>query len=687
MLLFSVLLQVAGAMEPGNRLAAAHLALLQDQPDAADELLSTPLPSVWTGYQLALQGAASLKLLRAPDAVEQLQAALDDPHLLSPLRDVTELELARALLQIEDFSGANVVLTRLLRPSLAKQGARPAPMGVDPGEVRWLLAQAKAAMADPQGTRKVLQRLWTHNPTCARSEQAASRLAEMGYPIDPETEAGQDLIETRIQTLDRLYETEASLELRERLPEQHPLRKAEAHAEAVFRSKDYSRAAMLIEALPSLDDDQHVLLALARIRSGDAEGSIKAYENLAGLDSPSSETAHFKIGYISWDQGHFNDAIRQLDRYLDRYPSGKHADSALWFKALALVRIGKTSAANRAFATLENSWPSSGLRPGAAYWAAMTSPDPTSTSAGLDRVRQIWPMSSYAYFATAELGRRVATPAVQAPVRASTPLEGSHWTLGQGLAAAGLEAWAREHLMRLAAQSQALDLASRTQLAGTLVEAGAYRTARKMVKRWCGQPQDKRTVAMAEACWPKPSGSTVSAQAQAAGLPAHLPFAIMNAESALDPAVTSPAGARGLMQLMPSLAEQLHPLVFPDSPYHPDLLYGARYNASLGTTELTRLAEQFSEAGMEDPLPLVIAGYNGGAEAVGRWLTRWQPEPGGSPMWGDPKRVDLWAEFIGYTETRKYVRRVLGFLQTYRLVYGDQPTASTDSARGSSGPE
>ncbi|HIE70783.1 MAG TPA: hypothetical protein EYP98_11750 [Planctomycetes bacterium] len=42
--------------------------------------------------------------------------------------------------------------------------------------------------------------------------------------------------------------------------------------------------------------------------------------------------------------------------------------------------------------------------------------------------------------------------------------------------------------------------------------------------------------------------------AHAAGLPSHLPFAIMRAESGFNPSVVSGAGARGLMQLMPGTA-------------------------------------------------------------------------------------------------------------------------------------
>ena len=687
MLALWTLLGAALAMGPAERLAAAQSALIRGEPEAAKEALEGDFPEAWAGHRSALSGAVALKTMRAPDAVQHLQAALDDPNVLPPLRDVTELRLATALLQIEDHSGAKTILSRLLRPSMAKPGALPAPMGVDPGEVRWLLAQTTEAMADAPGTRKTLQTLWTHNPTSARAEAAEQRLAEMGYPVDPATEGGQNLCVKRMDTLDRLYQTKHSLALRERLPVTHPKRRPAPHAEAVFRAKDYARAAEMLAALPKPTDEQRVLLALARIRSGDAEGSMAAYSKLAKLETSRGETARFKLGYIAWDLGDFGDAIQRLDGYLKRHPSGKHADSALWFKALAQLRLGETQAANRTFKVLENSWPRSSLRPGASYWAAMTSQRDVERRAGLQRVLKTWPTTGYAWFASETLQQQVDAAHREPVDGESTSIDSPHWVLGRGLSQAGLKAWARPHFARLAGQGHQLDRTARVGLARALIGAGAYKSAKKLVKRWCGKPTDRRDRALSEACWPKPSAGTVQPLAQASGLPGHLPFAIMTAESALDPAVTSPAGARGLMQLMPSLAETLHPEVYPDTPFHPDRLYAPTYNATLGTTELTRLAEQFGDAGMTNPLPLVIAGYNGGPDAVGRWLNQWTTEDGGSAMWGDPDRVDLWAEFIGYSETRKYVRRVLGFLQTYRLVYGDQDEASTESAKGSAGEE
>jgi len=110
------------------------------------------------------------------------------------------------------------------------------------------------------------------------------------------------------------------------------------------------------------------------------------------------------------------------------------------------------------------------------------------------------------------------------------------------------------------------------------------------------------------------------------------------------------------MQLMPELGHELHSLVY-QNPYDPDDLFQPGYNAQLGVMELGRLFDRYHE------LPMTIAGYNGGQAAVDRWLS----------LYDAPPELDQFAEDVGYTETRRYVKRVLGYLQTYRYVYGDTP--------------
>ena len=127
------------------------------------------------------------------------------------------------------------------------------------------------------------------------------------------------------------------------------------------------------------------------------------------------------------------------------------------------------------------------------------------------------------------------------------------------------------------------------------------------------------------------------------------------------------------MQLMPTLAEELHKDLWPETLFDADRMYSPSYNATLGTTELIRLAEQFGELEVDNPLPMVIAGYNGGTDAVIRWVDAYQDDSSDTRLtdWTERPVADVWAEFIGYGETRKYVRRVLGYLQVYRLAYGD----------------
>ncbi|MEM9198472.1 MAG: lytic transglycosylase domain-containing protein [Pseudomonadota bacterium] len=140
-------------------------------------------------------------------------------------------------------------------------------------------------------------------------------------------------------------------------------------------------------------------------------------------------------------------------------------------------------------------------------------------------------------------------------------------------------------------------------------------------------------------------------------LPPELVMAVARTESEFNVAAISPAGARGLMQLMPATAQKVSR----------DLGLGyARqrltsdwaYNATLGKGYLT---EQLAVFGS---LPLVAAAYNAGPHRVERWLQ----------AYGDPRRdteamLD-WIETIPFSETRNYVMRVMEGLHVYRARLG-----------------
>ena len=101
--------------------------------------------------------------------------------------------------------------------------------------------------------------------------------------------------------------------------------------------------------------------------------------------------------------------------------------------------------------------------------------------------------------------------------------------------------------------------------------------------------------------------------------------AVMRAESAFNPLVVSPAGAQGLMQLMPALAEEMGVT----DPFDPrqNIMAGAKYLRWL--LDLNR-----------GNIPLTLAGYNAGPTVVSRY-----------------KRVPP------FKETQRYVKKITGFLE------------------------
>jgi soluble lytic murein transglycosylase len=135
-------------------------------------------------------------------------------------------------------------------------------------------------------------------------------------------------------------------------------------------------------------------------------------------------------------------------------------------------------------------------------------------------------------------------------------------------------------------------------------------------------------------------------------------FAIARQESAINPAVVSPAQAYGLMQ------------VTPDAGRYVCKKYGASfdlgrmkndpvYNAALGAAELGGLIEDYRGSYI-----MTFAAYNAGRGSVKKWVERY-----GDPR--DPK-VDAvdWVELIPFSETRNYVQRIMENLQVYRARFG-----------------
>lgn len=134
-----------------------------------------------------------------------------------------------------------------------------------------------------------------------------------------------------------------------------------------------------------------------------------------------------------------------------------------------------------------------------------------------------------------------------------------------------------------------------------------------------------------------------------------LVHALIRQESVFDFQARSPAGALGLMQVMPATAKETarklgirHATDWLTS--RPD------HNIRLGTAYLQKMLDRYDGA-----YPLAIAAYNAGPGRVDKWLKTY-----GDPRKGEINIVD-WIELMPIYETRNYVHRVIEGTYVYRM--------------------
>jgi soluble lytic murein transglycosylase len=166
------------------------------------------------------------------------------------------------------------------------------------------------------------------------------------------------------------------------------------------------------------------------------------------------------------------------------------------------------------------------------------------------------------------------------------------------------------------------------------------------------------------------SASTVKQQREVP-----LILALIRQESAFYPRAVSRAGARGMMQLLPTTAKRVARAT--GQRYsRARLLDDPQYNIRLGRAYLGTMMSRFDHAPA-----LALAAYNAGPGRVDRWVRQI-----GDPRTGEIDLVD-WIEAIPFNETRNYVQRVLESEIVYRQLFLNEQLASRPSKAAPANPE
>ena len=363
--------------------------------------------------------------------------------------------------------------------------------------------------------------------------------------------------------------------------------------------------------------DERSLLARRRLRVGDAEGAYRLAAGHAQTRVEQIVDAEFLAGFV------------------------------------ALRRLGNRELATKHFQTLAAASNAAITQGRAQYWLGRAASNAV-IARNFYRAAAAFPNTFYGQLGALAAGDTPQTLAARLtealkPVDSTQALDLAGRELAR--AAAILVSWgvprrAAPFLLRL--DEIAPDPATRDLTARLATGLGAPQVAVALARR-----AGRDGLVPLATGWPQ--GVAIPGEA---GVEPALTLGIIRQESSFDAAVTSPAGARGLMQLMPATAAQMGRKLNVAAPVAA-LTDDPALNLRLGTAYLALLIAQFDNAA-----PLVMAGYNAGPNRVGEWLAF-----NGDPRRGAIDAID-WIELIPFAETRNYVQRVTENQVIYRAQAG-----------------
>jgi soluble lytic murein transglycosylase len=381
-----------------------------------------------------------------------------------------------------------------------------------------------------------------------------------------------------------------------------------------------------------------------------ADDSVSAeillMQNAPYLSYEARAEAGQRVAWSYYAQGRDADARRVADSY--RYgAAGEWANQSAWVSGLAAWRQNDCNAASTAFREVASRAEQRELSAGGYYWAARAEQAcrrPRSVAPLLKAAARS-PESFYGLLARETLGMDKSLPSAayggSSRIAALPNVKRAEEAVAIG------QHWLAEELIRHQAQignpsehQGLIELSKRLDLA-----SAQYWLAHNGQPGAVVAPADRYPAPR----WIPRNGWRID--------PA-LALAHMRQESNFRANVVSPAGAVGLMQVLPTTANAMARR----NGYDAGSVYDPTANIEYGQSFIEAMRVSSATQGQ---LPKIIAAYNAGPLPVARWSYMAPADP------------LLWIESIPYWETRYYVPSVLRNLWVYQgLARAEMPTLS-----------
>jgi soluble lytic murein transglycosylase len=390
--------------------------------------------------------------------------------------------------------------------------------------------------------------------------------------------------------------------------------------------------------------------------------------------SPWSEEMLFELARRHDDEGERDQALGYYRRALAEFPAGKHVLDARWRVLWQDFRSGRYADAGFGWEEAARERPGGEECSKFLYWAGRSYQEAGRFDRAEPLYRQVLLGFQNTYYGRRALehlsevqDQRSSLAAIEA-ARSGIDLSGAlkvdrvflQTRIAQ-LYAAGLDQEALREAEN-AVQGKRDDAAFLAITAWIHADRernlDAFRTLREAFPFHISATGDLLPRPIWELFYPLGYWETIERYSKERALDPYLVAALIRQESTFNPRVQSHAGARGLMQILPSTGrvlarqERLR--------YNASDLYDPEINIRYGTRYLKDVLESFG--GRVD---YALASYNAGPHRVKRWTGMNLAIPS-----------EVFIEEIPFDETREYVKLVLRNEMLYRRLYGGAEAAA-----------
>jgi TolA-binding protein len=472
-----------------------------------------------------------------------------------------------------------------------------------------------------------------------------------------------------------------------------------------YRLLDYSHARdYLIRAYEkspsgSIADDSLYFTAMALTNLNATDDAISYYQRLVKLfpSSNFSDDALYRIGRIYSQRGDFTNAASYFKRVHTEYPSGDKLADALWELGLIQYRAGDYSSARATFSSYASSHEGTQLGEKGLFWTAKCSQKMGENNTAASLYQKIVNLNSYSYytFAAAEMLKNMnisveikkinnnlnpenpgisnILPDVYSILEEEnhnyntdennsdghTNISHSHSHINKAIEFLKLGFLNSASLEIEAGKKEIEESPSKILGIATLYfKSSNYSNSINMIgknfKKLKSILDKNHTDYLYYLYYPYGFKEYVQKYSSQYNVDPLFILAVIRQESNFMPDAISYAGARGLMQIMPSTGESIARQLG-ISNYNVNMLTDPDINIKMGTFYLRQQLDNFNQN------KFYCAGaYNGGPGRMSGWVS----DRGNMD-------IDEFIESITYEQTREYVKRVIGNYYFYQMLYGN----------------